>query len=297
MYDVWLGSEQSAQNYVARIQALLGQYGTIEMAVHEASVKLDANTDYEDEDHNGYRWCNSVGYELVDGVAIVTVSGGTETTTSNWTRMLGIPTYQDIRYRMQQAYADTGARVILLNLDTEGGMAKGAFGMSEYISAYDKQVKPVATFTGGIMASAGVLYGTAARVVIADQYADVGSIGAIAVFLDLSGALKQAGVKAYVFRSAPYKGKPNAYEGMDDKGKEVLQAYIDEKHGQFVNVLSANLGMPAADINKNIANGKMFGAQEALSLGLIQSIATYEKTLASLNQRYQNTPTSTARAV
>lgn len=297
MYDVWLGSEQSAYDYVARLKAVMEHHGSLQLAVHAATVKLDSNVDCEDEDHNGYRWPNPVTYELVEGVAVITVAGGTETSTTNWTRLCGIPTYQDIRLRMQQAYLDGAARVVMLNLDTEGGMAKGAFGMSEYVAAYDKQAKPIVSFTAGIMASAGVLYGSAARAVLADQYADVGAIGAIAVFLDLSGMLKQEGIKPYVFRSAPYKGKPNSYEGMDDKGKEVLQAYVQKAHDQFVSILSTNLGMPAADINKNIANGKMYSAQEALSLGLIQGIATYEKTLASLNTRYQNSTMSTARAV
>lgn len=293
--DIWLGTEESLTRHALKYQAITEKFGSPQIAMSQNTQLRCDEDEVDDVDHNGFYYPNPVHYEVIDTVAVLTIADGTETTTSNLTRYCEIPTYEDMRYRMTQAYEDTAVKSVMLKLDTPGGLAKGAYGMSEYIAAYDKGLKPVLSFTDGIAASAAVLYGTGARSFIADQYADVGSIGAFGVFLDLSGMLKQMGIKAYVFRSGQFKGKPNQMEGMDKDGEEILQRQVQRHHDRFVAVLSANIGIPVATINKQIANGLLFTAQESLTLGLIQGIATYEKTLATMNRQYQNTNASAAR--
>lgn len=295
MNEIWLGTEDSFNKYIEMREALRVKYGAPSLAALD--IKLQNNDDDEDTKYNGYRWPNPVSYEVSGNVAIIGVSGGTESKTDWITRLLGIPTYEDIRYRFMEAFEDTSVNSVLLLLDTPGGMAKGAFALSEFVAAYNNNVKPVVSFTDGQVASAGVLYGSAASALLADEYADVGSVGALIVFMEISQMLKQNGVNVKVARSAPYKAVPNRYEKLDDKGEEVLDELVTRSHNQFVAILSKNIGLSADTVNKNIATGKMFAATEAVSLGLAQGLTTYEKLVATMNAKYQNNSTSAARPI
>jgi signal peptide peptidase SppA len=280
MNEIWIGTEASFHLWSEKYEALRAKYGAPSLAILQA--KMQSNNDDDETKYNGYRWPNPVGYEVIDKVAILTVADGTESKTSWITRVLGIPTYEDIRYRFMEAYEDANVTSVLLLLDTPGGMAKGAFALSEFIASYNNNIKPVVSFTDGAVASAGVLYGTAASALLADPYAEVGSVGAVVVFMEMTDMLKQIGIKVKVARSAPYKAVPNRYEKLDEKGEEVLEEMVMRSHNQFVAALSKNLGMSADDINKNIATGKMFAAPEAVSLGLAQGLTTFEKLVASI---------------
>ena len=290
MYQIWLGSEEALEAHHARRNAVTAKFGDA------ALLKLQCDSDDDDNKYDGFRWPNPVGYEVQDSVAVITVSGGTESATTWLSRLYGIPTYQDIRFRLMEAYEDAQVKSVMLRLDTPGGYAKGAFALSEFIDSYNKKIKPVISFTDGEVASAGVAYGSAAAGIFADQYAMVGSIGAVAVFMEFSQMLKQNGINVKVARSAPYKAVPNRYEKLDEKGEEILNEMVMRGHNQFVDVLSKNIGISVEQINKNIANGKMFTAQEAVSLGLAQGVTTFEKLVATMHAKYQNTTTTAARS-
>lgn len=294
---VWIGTEDSLHAHAAKYAAIREHAGPIELLRHIVAPKKPAavkagSCDDEDDDYP-----NPVDYQLAGNTAVITVTGGTENRTTWWTRYCGIPTYQDIRDRMIQAYDDQAVKSVLLSLGTPGGYAEGAFGLAEFITMYNKNIKPVVSYTDTSVASAGVLYGTAASALFADKYAMVGSIGAVIMFMDMSGYYKEMKIIPTVFRSAPYKAVPNAYEGLTKEGTEILQERVDMWHGRFVEQLSANLSLDAAAINKNIANGKMFDAEVAVSLGLAQGITTFEKLVATMNTKYQNINASAARPV
>ncbi len=297
MAEVWFGTNESfAQIADLRKQVVETRGIVSEAMVPKVGLCGDDDEDRDGPDYNGYRWKNPIGYSREGNIAVISVEGGTESKTSWITRLLGIATYEDIRYRFEQAYEDSEVNAVLLKLDTPGGMAKGAFAMSDYIAAYNRGVKPVVSFTDGAVASAGVLYGTSATAMLADPYAEVGSIGAIVVFMDHSAMLKQIGIGVHVTRSGPYKGVPNRYEKLSDKGEEVLEEMVQRGHDQFVATLSRNLSIPIATLNEKIANGKMWAAPEALSLGLINGTTTYEKLVATMQSKYQNKPTTAARS-
>lgn len=297
MHNTWLGSEEAFTAHLERYRQMIASHGSLDMLRHVVSpkksgaAKLQAG-DGEDEDE---LYPNPVAYQVVGNVAVLTISGGTENKTTWLTRYCSVPTYDDVRERMIEAYEDQTVKSVMLNLATPGGYAEGAFGLAEFISAYTKNVKPVVSYTDSSVASAGVLYGTAASALFADKYAMAGSVGAVILFMDMSGYFADLKIKPYVFRSAPYKAVPNMYEGMTKIGEEVLNERVTMWHERFVEQLSLNTGLDAKTISAGIANGKMFTAQEAVTLKLVQGITTFDKLVATMNTKYQNINVSAAR--
>ena len=291
-HQVWFGTEEALNAHAHRymmIEKTVGSMALLRHTIRPAGVDLRSC----DDDDDWYP--NPVTYELVGSVAVLGITGATENSSSWVTRYLGIPTYQDIRDRMVEAYEDQNVKSVLLYLNTPGGHAIGAFGLAEFIENFNKNVKPVFAFTDTQVASGGVLYGTAAAGLFAHEYSNVGSVGAVIMFMDLSGYYKEIKIEPHVIRSAEYKAVPNPYEKLDEKGKSVLQERVDQWHDRFVSRLEINLDISAAQINKTIANGKMFDAKAAVTMGLAQGITTYDKLVATMDKKYQNTNQSAAR--
>lgn len=275
--------------------ALIKEYGSLsamKASLMSKGIKLYRGVDDEDEEDDS----NPVGYCIIGGVAVIETKGGTYAE-SNWlTRLLGIPTYEDIKLRFQQSWQDPTAQQVVHKINSPGGQAAGVNGLSNFITNFNKKVKPVVSYTSGLCASAAVWYGTAGAALAADPDADVGSIGAVNVFTTSQRMMKELGIDVTVTRSAPYKAVPNSLEKLDSKGQEVLTEEVQKWHNRFLTGLSANIGLTAEQINKTIANGKVFTAQQALNLGLVDSLISFEQLIANLNAKLDNNARAPARA-
>lgn len=257
------------------------KYGSVQLM--EAQLRHD-----DDEDRN------PVGYELMGNVGVISVNGTTCTESSWLTRYFSMPSYDDIKQRFAEASAD-GSKVIVLKPNTPGGAAIGVGALSEFISLFNTKVKPVVTHTSGQMCSAAVWYGTAGSLTLSDRDADIGSVGAVNVYSSSFRMYEQMGIDNEVIRSAPLKAFPSGIEAISKKGKEVLQERVDVWGNRFITGLSENLGIPAEKVKNTIASGKVFTAQQALSLGLINKIIPFEQLIANLNSKYDNKPVTAPR--
>ncbi len=274
MNEIWYGTEDSLRAYLETLNSI----NSFQHTSQGIAVRL-AESDGEEPP-------NPVGYQVIDNVAVLSVEGGTINKPNFFTRLFGIPSYDDIKSRFIEAYEDKSVNSVLLNLDTPGGMAKGALSLSEFISTYSSNIMPVISYAESYAASAGVLYGTAASAFMMDKYAEIGSIGAVAIFGEMSEALKQEGVNIYVARSTPYKAVPTPLEPLNDKGKEVLNEAVQRSHDMFVGALSTNLQMPIEDIQKNLATGRMFTAEQATANGLAQGVTSFSRLVQTMNNLY-----------
>lgn len=290
MNQTWFITEDAGAVRQEELSALTQKYGSLQLAALAMSKDSD-------EDYDGYPWPNPVGYQAVSGVAVISVEGHTEAKTSFISRAFGSATYEDIKYRLMEAYEDSEVSSVLLNLDTPGGQAKGAFGLANFIAQYNEKIKPIVSFSEGQVASAGILYGTAGSGLLLDEHAEAGSIGAVAVFSERTQLMKSYGVSVKVFRSAPYKAVPNSLEKLDDKGEEVMKEIITSAHNKFVGTLVNNLGLSVETIQQTMANGKMFSAPKAVSMGLSQGLTTFEKLVATMASKYQNNSTLAGRPI
>jgi ClpP class serine protease len=148
---------------------------------------------------------------------------------------------------------------------------------------------PVISYNTAQQASAAVLYGSGAGQMIAQEESEIGSIGAVAVHREITKQLEMNGIKATVFRSAPYKALGLPYEKLSDMAAKEIQDDIDRSHDRFVTVLAENTGTAKATVSK-WASGKSFEAAEAVKMGLLDSIQPIENVIANLNKRLENAP-------
>lgn len=282
MYGAWLGTLESLAACQERCRVFMDKGGVEQVALDAGRQLKLCGSDMEQND--GFYWPNPVQMEQVGSVLLLRIEGPTFSKTSNGTRYMQMPTYEDIKMQLIKANADPNIKKVLFLVDSPGGMAGGCFAFAEFVDNFSTKLKPIYAYSQGVVASAAIVYSTATNGLMLDQFGEAGSIGAIAVFMEMTGFFQQIGYKPYVFRSGKFKGVPSPYEQMTDDGKEVMEEYVQRNHDNFVKVLSGNIERTPAYINENIADGRVFDAKTAVSLGLAKGIIGFEKLLASLNK-------------
>jgi hypothetical protein len=106
-------------------------------------------------------------------------------------------------------------------------------------------------------------------------------MGTYSVLTDYSGQAAQLGVKVHVIRAGDYKG-------MGEPGAEVTPAQIEEAqrivnalNDQYLATIAAGLKRPVEQI-KALADGRVHPASEAVTMGLINGIQSFEATCEEL---------------
>lgn len=233
---------------------------------------------------------NPVSYSVDSGVATVGVYGGTYTSSSFFTRLFGVPTYEDIRDRLVEALEDANVTKIILSVDSPGGAAAGVKQLSSFITDVSK-VKPVTTFVEGRAYSAALWYGTAAGKMVLSDGARTGSLGALLVHTSIQQMRQTAGISDTVFRTSPDKAPGHPLEKLSDSHEAIIKEELQELHDEFVNGVAANLSMDPEDVQANIATGRTFNTLKSIELGIgsrVQSYATLLNSLAGTSLSEEN---------
>lgn len=263
---LWLGSESSLSEFTNNLKLA-------------ETMKLSAMDEDEEE--------NPVTYDIVGNVGILNISGTTIAKHSWITKLFGMVSYGDIKDKLLEV-AEDNTKVIILNIDSNGGIAKGVADLSEFISTYSNNVKEIVTFTSGDMCSAAYWYGSSASKVVSANNADIGSIGVIAVHTEYSKMLEKNGITATVFRSAPFKALGQKEEPISEKFKTHINQLLEKMHASFVNGIALNRGIDSKFVSEKIASGKTFDPAEALELKMIDSIMSFEQLIAKLDSAFDN---------
>lgn len=195
-----------------------------------------------------------------------------------------ITSYQWINTQLMAMAADSKVRGILLEFDTPGGEAANAFELGARISTVQSQSgKPIWAIANETAFSAGYALAAGAERILAPKTAMAGSIGVIMLHVDMSQATKK---KGYAFTPIFAGARKNDFSSFEPLSREALavgQRRVDELYNVFVEHVAAARGIDAAKVRSTEAG--IFSAQEAVDLGLIDEVASFDEALAMLAER------------
>ncbi len=201
-----------------------------------------------------------------------------------------------------QAAADANAAAILIEVNSPGGAVDLVAETAERVYKARKPGRPIVAHANTGMHSAAYWIGSAADEIVATQTGMVGSIGVFGMHRDLTAAMEKAGIKQTVIKSGPRKAE--GVIGLTEEALAHQQAQADAMYDLFVSAVAKHRGVPKskvradpeADAGKlaSLGGGRSYNAKDALKMGLIDRIATFEQTAARLARG--NTSLGTARA-
>lgn len=215
-------------------------------------------------------------------VAVIPVYGVIAPRLNLMSDLSGGTTFETLSGQLRAAMANKAVKTIVLDMDSPGGNVAGATEFAREVMAA-RTKKPIIAQAQYLMASAAYWIGAAATEIVAAPSAKIGSIGVYTAHDDISAALDKLGVKRTYLSAGKGKTDGNETEPLSDEAKGRIQALIDDFYGRFVGdiVKGRGKGLTAATV-RNDWQAHLYGSAEALSLGMIDSIATLEDTLARL---------------
>jgi len=214
-------------------------------------------------------------YEVINGTARIPVYGIISKRASLIQRISSPGTSTlEIERDLKAALEDPQVRDIVLDIDSPGGGVDGVLELSDMIYACRGKKKIVA-YANGDMCSAAYWIGSAAEKIYASRGSDVGSIGVYSAVYDYSVANHNAGVKTEVIKAGKNKAAGHPDKPLTPEDRQVIQKRIDHIYDLFVEAVARNRGISADDVLE-VATGDVFIGQEALDVGLVDGICTFD---------------------
>jgi signal peptide peptidase SppA len=182
--------------------------------------------------------------------------------------------------------ANPNVSKILINVKSPGGTVTGTQEASDAVRRVrDAGNTQIVAIANGMMASAALWIGAAASELIVTPSGEIGSIGVISMYADQSGFLEKMGVKVDVMRTPDKKARFTGIEPMSDEMKAFVQERINVSYEKFKRSMATNRGIRIDQVESKFGGGEMLRAEDALSAGLVDRIATFDQTVSRMMTR------------
>jgi signal peptide peptidase SppA len=206
------------------------------------------------------------GIAMIDVFGVLVHRGGGMNADSTY-----LQGYDDLAKQLEMAKQDDSVKQIVLNIDSPGGEGAGLAQLAESIHELQK-TKPVEAFVSDMATSAAYWLASAATTITMTSTAEVGSIGVYMRHMDVSKALEKDGVKVTYINAGRHKVDGNPYEPLSEDVRDSFQKTIDFYYEMFTNAVANYRKLSVQSIRDTEA--KVFVAKDALSLGLVDRIAS-----------------------
>ena len=165
---------------------------------------------------------------------------------------------------------------ILLYVDSPGGAVYESDEIYLKLMEYKEVTgRPVWAYFAGQACSGGYYISMAADKIYANRNCWTGSIGVIVSLLNCKGLYDKLGIKEIDITSGENKSMGSAGANMTKKQQEIFQGLVDEAYDQFVDIVCNGRGMDEENV-REIADGRIYSAKQALRNGLVDEIGLLE---------------------
>jgi signal peptide peptidase SppA len=215
-------------------------------------------------------------FAFANGVAIIPIHG---TLINRFGYSWGFITgYNFIRSMNQAALDDEDVQLIVYDCDSYGGMCAGCFETAEDIRA-GRAIKPSIAVVDSNSYSACYALASAATRMVATPSSGVGSIGVVAMHMNVSEMLKNWGIEITFIFAGSHKVDGNPYEKLPDDVKKTIQTSVDKSYATFVSLVATNRNLSTEAVRATQA--QTYDADDALGLGLIDAVQTPNEAVAA----------------
>lgn len=208
---------------------------------------------------------NSVTYEIVKNVAVISVDGAMYKKDMGGMCM-SVASYQVIMKCIEEAEKDDNIEKILFRVTTVGGTAAGIDPLEEMIANCKKETAVIFEDVG---ASAGIYAFSACDKMYATEMTEVGSIGVV------SGFLKNKGDDEVEYITSS-RAKNKITDITTKEGKEKYLKKLDKREEKFYSIVEKNTGFTAEKIQEVFDNGDTIFAKDAYEAGFLQGVTTFQ---------------------
>ena len=207
-------------------------------------------------------------FRLVGRVAVVDVMGPLDQRGGWWW-----DGYDSILDRAREAFGDTRADAVVLQIDSPGGVCAGNLACARALRALaDETGKPLVAHADTWATSAAYALACAAdRITVTDDGA-VGSVGVIATVYDRTKMTADAGLDVRVVRSGNLKADPHPDVALTDASVSRVRARVMDLAQSFAGWVAERRGQTPEAVLAH--QGATIYAARALETGIADAIGT-----------------------
>ncbi len=186
-----------------------------------------------------------------------------------------------IYYRLKKADEDPLVKGVILRLDTPGGEGTASDIIYNEILRFKKSSgMPVVALMMGMAASGGYYAACACDAIIAHPTTVTGSIGVIAVLPGLKGVLNKIGVDVNIIKAGKMKDAASPFKDLSQEERDYIQGMVDQLYERFLQVVHrCRKRFLSMEEIKEIADGRVYTAEKALELKLIDKVGYFDTAL------------------
>jgi len=225
------------------------------------------------------------GPQQVGGVAVICIEG-TLVDKGAWQgEHSGMTSYEGLSIEVEDARTDDAIKAVAFEVDSPGGLVDGCFELADEIFALSMEKPTVAILTPNALSAAYLLASACGAIVVPESGA-IGSIGAMAMYVNALRKADQDGFDVQIFTSAEKKadGHPLAEQrdGFADDMTALVMADADRFAGRLERYRGDRLTKQAAlDLRAGILRG-----EAAVAAGLADMVAAPRQAFAAFVERY-----------
>lgn len=211
----------------------------------------------------------------------------------------GSASTQKFTTALRQALQDPSVGAVLIDIDSPGGSVYGVEELANEIIS-SRSEKPIVGLANSLAASAAYWVGAACSELYVTPSGEVGSIGVWQAHEDWSKALDDAGVKTTFISAGKYKVEGNYTEPLGEEAREFMQSRVDDYYAAFTKAVSKGRGVGIDVVRKDFGQGRVYGAQQAVSAGMVDGVMTFDDVVKKMGKdlkaNSRNQATHLARA-
>ena len=185
--------------------------------------------------------------------------------------------------QLRTAAKDKSLRGVWLDIDSPGGSVT----MSDVLHDAVLRFKEAATnrfvfvHMGDLCCSGGYYISAAADRIMARPTTLTGSIGVIMNGINAATLAKKIGIESVTIASATNKDLLNPLKPVDPQHVEILKKPVVQMYDRFVSIVAEGRKMPEAKV-RQLADGRLFSAEDAKSNGLVDLLGHDEEALKEI---------------
>jgi len=211
-----------------------------------------------------------------DKIAIVYLSGNITPGTGSFNQ--GIISHSKVKKITEQIRQDKSVKAVVLRVNSPGGSALESELIYQDLLKLRKDI-PIVISMGGVAASGGYYISCGGNYIMADEGSITGSIGVIMLLPETTNLGKKIGIRSQTIKYGKYAGTFSMFEPYSPDLLASLKRNSEGTYDEFKARVMTARGIDFDKIN-SIAEGRIYSAEDALEVNLIDEIGSLDKAIA-----------------
>ena len=196
---------------------------------------------------------------------------------------------EKIRSILEKAKKDKKIQALLIKINSPGGTVTASDIIFHLLKDYKENNKvKVYVQVMDLAASGGYYVALAGDEIIAHPTSLVGSIGVIALKVNLKDLMTKIGVDWEIVKSGDKKDFMSPFRSFTKEERDLFQNTIDKYHQRFVATITKNRSELETTQVELLADGRIFDAEQAKRLNLIDDIGYVTDTIKRIKLDMNN---------